>query len=194
MTVMHESIVFAGFGGQGVMFVGQLLCYAAMDEGLNVTWIPSYGPEMRGGTANCFVVISDHPIGSPLVKHPEIGVVFNQPSMAKFAPTLAPGGLLIANRSLINTPIPHADLDVREVMATEIASKLGNLKLTNIVLLGAMLAARPFLSMSAVQRALENHLPAHRRNLLAANIEALEQGAACGRARTTPVVNGVLSR
>ena len=177
-TKAQESIVFAGFGGQGVMFVGQLLSYAAMDEGYHVTWIPSYGPEMRGGTANCFVIISDHEIGSPLVRHPHTGVMFNLPSLDKFLPTIAPDGLLILNGSLIKEPITRTDLEVRVIPATEIASKLGNLQLTNIVLLGAMLAVDPILPISAIERALENHLPAHRRNLLEANFRALEQGAA----------------
>jgi len=177
MTNTQESIVFAGFGGQGVMFVGQLLCYAAMDEDYHVTWIPSYGPEMRGGTANCFVVVSKHPIGSPLVRHPSIVIAFNQPSMDKFAATVAPGGLLIVNGSLIKEAIPRDDIETQVIPATDIASKLGNLRLTNIVLLGAMLAARPILSLATVEHALEEHLPAHRRNLLESNFQALEHGA-----------------
>jgi 2-oxoglutarate ferredoxin oxidoreductase subunit gamma len=177
MTNTQEAIVFAGFGGQGVMFVGQLLCYAAMDEGYHVTWIPSYGPEMRGGTANCFVVVSKHPIGSPLARHPGIVVAFNQPSMDKFAATIAPGGLLIINGSLIKETTSRVDIEAQVIPATDIASRLGDLRLTNIVLLGAMLAARPILSLATVEHALEDHLPVHRRNLLEANFQALEQGA-----------------
>jgi 2-oxoglutarate ferredoxin oxidoreductase subunit gamma len=99
---MQKEFVFAGFGGQGVMFVGQILAYAAMDEGLEVTWIPSYGPEMRGGTANCVVTISDKPIGSPVTLHPKVAVVFNIPSFVKYEPSVARGGLLAMNSSLID--------------------------------------------------------------------------------------------
>lgn len=176
----QHAIVFAGFGGQGVMFAGQLLAYAAMESNLHVTWIPSYGPEMRGGTAYCFVVVSDHMIGSPLVRQPEIAVVFNLPSFTRFAPIVAPGGALIVNKSLVNATSPRTDIDQILVPATETASALGNLQLTNIVLLGAMLQARPILPLSAIQAALEGHLPAHRRHLLPLNVQALEKGAAFG--------------
>lgn len=179
MTKRQESIVFAGSGGQGVMFAGQLLCYAAMDEGYNVTWIPSYGPEMRGGTANCFVVISERQIGSPVVQQPDMAVVFNLPSALKFAPTVAPGGLLVVNGSLTNQAISRDDIEVVIIPATDIASRLGSLQLTNMVLLGALLAANPVIPLRALHTALENHLPEHRRNLLALNFQALEQGAAC---------------
>src|SRR5690242_18806962 len=99
---MHEEIVFSGFGGQGALFAGQLLAYAALDQGKQVTWIPSYGPEMRGGTAHCTVVVSDDPIGSPMARHPGIVVALNQPSFLKYEPLVKPGGLMIYNRSLID--------------------------------------------------------------------------------------------
>jgi 2-oxoglutarate ferredoxin oxidoreductase subunit gamma len=174
---MQEEFLFAGFGGQGVMFVGQLLAYAAMDEGLEVTWIPSYGPEMRGGTAHCTVVVSDKPIGSPVVSHPQIVIAFNNPSFQKYEPVVASNGLLAYNVSLISFTSQRHDIDLLPIPASDIADKLGNLKLLNMVLLGAVLAAHPVISLEAIQRALEAHLPAHRRDLLPLNFAALERGA-----------------
>ncbi|MBX3066366.1 MAG: 2-oxoacid:acceptor oxidoreductase family protein [Anaerolineae bacterium] len=173
---MQHEFVFAGFGGQGVMFAGQLLTYAAMDQGFQVTWIPSYGPEMRGGTANCFVIISDAPIGSPVVRQPKIGVVFNSPSFAKFASTIHSSGLLVYNESLVGHPDGRHDLRLLPVPATELATQLGDLQLTNMILLGATLTAQPILSIEAVKQALDAHLPSHRRSKLAANYEALNIG------------------
>jgi 2-oxoglutarate ferredoxin oxidoreductase subunit gamma len=176
---MQHEFLLAGFGGQGVMFAGQLLAYAAMDEGLEVTWIPSYGPEMRGGTAHCFVVISNHPIGSPIVKRPKVGIVFNNPSFAKYEPLVAPGGLLVMNRSLITQSSERRDITCLSVPATAIADELGNLRLANMVLLGAALEAYPAVSLDAARRALAEHLPAHHRDTLPLNYRALERGAAC---------------
>lgn len=184
---MQEDIVFAGFGGQGIMFAGQLVTYAAMDSGYHVTWIPSYGPEMRGGTAYCFVVLGDQPIGSPVVHHPHTALIFNQPSFEKFEPQLAPNGYLIYNASMI-TPTGHArrrtDLHLVPVPAAELADSLGNRQLTNLVMLGAALTVHPFLTLDAIRQALADHLPAHRKNLLGNNLKALELGAA---AVPTPV-------
>lgn len=175
---MKEEFVFAGFGGQGVMFAGQLLAYAAMDEGLEVTWMPSYGPEMRGGTAHCYVIISSKPIGSPLVNRPKTAVVFNVPSFDRYEPLVAPGGLLAYNQSLIDRQTQRQDIAVLPVPASALADTLGDLRLMNVVMLGALLAARPVLPLSALRRALEQHMPAHRRRLLAQNLAALERGAA----------------
>lgn len=174
---MQEQILFAGFGGQGVMFVGQLLAYAAMDANYEVTWIPSYGPEMRGGTAHCTVVISDKPIGSPIVSYPGIAVAFNNPSFEKYESLVAPKGLLVYNVSLIDQKPHRTDVEMLAVPATDIADELGNLKLTNIVMLGALLAYRPLLTLDQLRHALEGHIPSHRRNLLDLNLQALERGA-----------------
>lgn len=174
---MIEEFVFSGFGGQGVMFVGQLLAYAAMDEGLEVTWIPSYGPEMRGGTAHCFVVLSDRPIGSPLVKNPKVAVVFNGPSFDKYEPLVASGGLLVVNVSLISRTSRRSDLTELSIPATQLADKIGDTRLSNVVLLGATLTAHPVLPLGAVRRALDKHIPEHRRHLLPLNYQALEKGA-----------------
>lgn len=172
----QQELVFSGFGGQGVMFVGQLLAYAAMDAGYEVTWIPSYGPEMRGGTAHCFVVISEKPIGSPLVANPKIAVVFNNPSFDKYEPILAPDGLLIVNSSLVQRQSNRKDIETLYIPATELAEQAGGRNLTNIVLLSAMLAHRPILNHEQLKAALEGHIPSHRRQWLPANFLALEKG------------------
>lgn len=175
---MLESFLFAGFGGQGVMFAGQLLAYAAMDSGLEVTWIPSYGPEMRGGTAHCIVVISDRPIGSPVVQHPTTAIVFNLPSFLKYQAEVAQGGLLAVNSSLIEAHTERQDIDVLEVPATDIASELGDIRVANLTLLSAVLTARPVLSIDALKQALDEHIPRHRRKLLDLNWAAVDRGAA----------------
>ena len=174
---MHESFVFSGFGGQGVMFVGQLLAYAAMDVGLEVTWIPSYGPEMRGGTAHCFVVISDHPIGSPLVSRPKTAIVFNNPSFQKYEPIVESGGLLASNASLIAAASQRTDITFAPIPATAIADELGAMKIANLVMLGGVLTVHPVLSLDALKHALDEHIPPHRRSLLDLNFAAVDRGA-----------------
>src|SRR5690349_24970115 len=133
---MHEEIVIAGFGGQGVLFVGQLLAYAGVAEGRHVTWIPSYGPEMRGGTAHCTVIVSDEEIGSPLVRHPSNVVALNNPSVEKYQPLLAPDGNLIYNSSLALKAVARDDINAIPIPASEGAAELGNGKLLNMVMLG----------------------------------------------------------
>jgi 2-oxoglutarate ferredoxin oxidoreductase subunit gamma len=174
---MQEEFLFAGFGGQGVMFAGQLLAYAAMDEGREVTWIPSYGPEMRGGTAHCYVVISDKPIGSPIVRYPRVVMAFNNPSFEKYEPLVAPGGLLVYNASLVLRESQRTDIAKLAVPATALADELGELRLANVIMLGALMTAHPTLPLEAIERALESHLPAHRRSLLELNLKALARGA-----------------
>ena len=173
----QDEIIFAGFGGQGVLFAGQLLAYAAMDEGKHVTWIPSYGPEMRGGTANCTVVVSDEPIGSPLVSQPGTAVVFNKPSYDKYEPLVAPEGLLVVNATLIEQTSARSDIIVLPVPGTTEAEELGNVRLANVILLAAMLTARPVVTLEAIRNALEAHLPEHRRDMLPDNHKALARGA-----------------
>jgi len=177
---MHEEIIFAGFGGQGVLFAGQLLAYTALEEGKHVTWIPSYGPEMRGGTANCTVVVSDDPIGSPVCKHPSIAVVFNNPSLEKYESVTADGGLLVVNQSLIVTPPARDDIEIVLIPATAIASELGQVRVTNMVLLGALLARKPLVAMETVQHVLQQKLGQRKAHLHEVNITALERGIALG--------------
>lgn len=175
--MMHYDFVFSGFGGQGVLFGSQLLAYAAMEAGLHVTWIPSYGPEMRGGTANCTVVISDEEIGAPLVRHPSAVVALNYPSMEKYEPQVAPGGLLLYNASLALRPPARAGIHCVPIPASDIAAELGNAKLLNMVMLGALLQITGVLPIGTVEQSLEAHLPARRRDMLEANKLALRRGA-----------------
>ncbi|MBN1284346.1 MAG: 2-oxoacid:acceptor oxidoreductase family protein [Anaerolineae bacterium] len=175
---MQTEIVFAGFGGQGVLFAGQLLAYTAMDEGKHVTWIPSYGPEMRGGTANCTVVISDEPVGSPVVRNPAIVAAFSLPSLDKYEPMVKPGGLLIVNSSLIERPVARGDIEALPVPANDIAARIGSPKLLNVIVVGALLARRPVVSMEAVKATLDANLTGKKRDLLELNYQALHEGYA----------------
>jgi 2-oxoglutarate ferredoxin oxidoreductase subunit gamma len=174
---MQTEIVFAGFGGQGVLFGGQVLAYAAMDSGREVTWIPSYGPEMRGGTANCTVIIADEEIGSPLVRNPKAVIVLNLPSLDKYEPLVVPGGVLVANASLINREPSRKDIKSIFIPANEIAESIGNRRLLNMVTLGALLGVLPVLPMQAIEQALRDHLPERHRKLLPVNYQALRAGA-----------------
>jgi len=174
---MQTEILIAGFGGQGVLFAGQLLAYAGMENGLQVTWIPSYGPEMRGGTANCTVIISDEEIGSPLVRHPKVLLAFNGPSLEKYESSVAEGGLLVVNSSMVDHSVDRANIRVVTLPANDIAETLGDKRLTNMVMLGAMLANQPVLPVEALEKALENHIPDRHKKLLPSNIKALQKGA-----------------
>ncbi len=180
---MQEEVIFAGFGGQGVLFAGQLLAYAAMDEGKHVTWIPSYGPEMRGGTANCTVVVSDEPIGSPLVSRPSVAVVFNNPSMIKYCERVKPGGLLVVNVSIVEATTNREDITILRIPATGTANELGEARLTNMILMGAMLAVRPMIAVETLRQTLIDRLPRRRQDLLALNLEAIARGAALAEAQ-----------
>ena len=173
---MQTEIVIAGFGGQGVLFAGQVLAYAGMDSGKEVTWIPSYGPEMRGGTANCTVVISDEEIGSPLVRNPRALIAMNLPSLDKYEPNLIEGGFLIVNASLVDRPVKRDDVQCVFIPANEIAESLGDKRMTTMVMIGALLAQIPVLSIEAIEKALEVHLPERHKKLLPLNFEALRAG------------------
>jgi 2-oxoglutarate ferredoxin oxidoreductase subunit gamma len=174
---MQTEIVISGFGGQGALFAGQMLAYAAMDEGLHVTWIPSYGPEMRGGTAHCTVIIADEEIGSPLVRNPTAAIVMNAPSLDKYESKVAPGGVLAVNSSLVNRHATREGIRILEIPATAVAEELGDTRLANLVLTGATVQATGVLPLEAVERALEAHLPERHRSLLEANRQALRRGA-----------------
>jgi 2-oxoglutarate ferredoxin oxidoreductase subunit gamma len=174
---MQTEIVIAGFGGQGVLFAGQVLAYAAMDNGKEVTWIPSYGPEMRGGTANCTVIIADEEIGSPVVRHPRALIAMNLPSLDKYEPMVLENGTLIVNSSLIDRPVQREDLNCVLIPANEIAEALGDKRMTNIVMVGALLAAIPVLPIEAIESALQDHLPERHKKLLPLNYQALRAGA-----------------
>ena len=158
------------------MFGGQVLAYAAMDSGKEVTWIPSYGPEMRGGTANCTVIIADDEIGSPLVKNPPLAIALNLPSFDKYEDLLAPGGTLVVNQSMVDRGAKRTDIHVILVPCNEIAEEIGDKRLLNMVAVGALLTALPELTIQDVERALEGHLPARHKHLLPKNHEALKRG------------------
>ncbi|MCP4540001.1 MAG: 2-oxoacid:ferredoxin oxidoreductase subunit gamma [Chloroflexi bacterium] len=175
---MQQEIIISGFGGQGTLFSGQLLAYAAMDSGNHVTWIPSYGPEMRGGKARCTVIVSDGEIGSPLVRRPSAAIVLNIPSMEAFEPAIKPGGVLVVNSSLIPQKSERDDIRVIYVSATDMASELGNPRLANVICLAALVEATGVVALDAVRQALSDHLPERHRKLLGLNNKAMDKGAA----------------
>jgi 2-oxoglutarate ferredoxin oxidoreductase subunit gamma len=174
---MHQEIIISGFGGQGVLFAGQLLAYAGVAGGLHVTWIPSYGPEMRGGTAHCQVVISSEEIGSPLTAHPTCAIVLNNPSMEKYEPLVKEGGLLLLDSSLV--PARTSRQDIREIAlpAKEIAASLGMPQAANMVMLGALAAATGVVSIETLEEVLKEKLGARHASTLEANKRALRCGA-----------------
>jgi 2-oxoglutarate ferredoxin oxidoreductase subunit gamma len=178
----HEETIFSGFGGQGALFAGQLLAYAGMAEDLYVTWIPSYGPEMRGGTANCTVILSEEEIGAPIIRHPTVAVVLNRPSMEKYEPLVKRGGVLIVNDSLVDIPSGREDIRILRLPASEIATELGNPRMANMVLLGALLQATGVVSLDTVVQQLDEHLSERQRKWLAPNKKALEKGQALAQA------------
>lgn len=177
---METSIIISGFGGQGALFAGQLLAYAAMDCGRNVTWIPSYGPEMRGGTAHCTVIISDDLIGTPLVERPDIAIVLNGPSFDKYEPLVKAGGLLAINSSIVDRSSARTDIETVSISANDIAEEIGTGRMMNMAMLGAMLARRPVLGLEDIEQALEDHLPASKAHLLESNLLVLKRGFEVG--------------
>jgi 2-oxoglutarate ferredoxin oxidoreductase subunit gamma len=187
---MHEEVIIAGFGGQGALFAGQLLAYAGLAHGRHVTWIPSYGPEMRGGTAHCTVIISDEPIGSPLIRHPSSVIALNLPSFEKYEEMVRVKGCIVYNSSLISRAPSRADIRYYPVPANAIAEELGSARQANMVCLGAWIAARALLPLELVSSALGERLSERQRRLLSSNQEALRRGAACVAANTTTTAGG----
>ncbi len=173
---MHEEVIISGFGGQGALFAGQLLTYTGMDEGWHVTWIPSYGPEMRGGTAHCIVILSDDDIGSPIIRQPTIAIVMNPASMDKYESLVKPGGLLVANSTLVRARSERDDIEAVYIPANELATELGNVKMANVVLLGAMLGTREILPIESIKRTLDEHIPERRKHIIEPNKRALDRG------------------
>jgi len=177
---MLWEILLAGFGGQGILLAGQLIAYAGLRQGKHVAWIPSYGPEMRGGTANCSVTVADEPISCPLVTEPLVLIAMNQPSLEKFETAVVPGGLVLYNRSLINRTVRRRDVRALDVPANALAEELGNVRVASMVLVGAFIGATGAVSLEAAREALADVLPPRRHNLLPVNREALGRGAAIG--------------
>jgi 2-oxoglutarate ferredoxin oxidoreductase subunit gamma len=176
---MQNDVIIAGFGGQGVLLIGKMLAYAGMADGKEVSWLPSYGPEMRGGTCNCTVVISDKPVGSPVVERPRAALVLNLPSLDKFEKTVKPGGLLVINSSLINRGSSRSDLQVVLVPANEIANELGNPRGANMVALGAFLGATRAVSLEAVDTLIRDTFSG-KPKVIEVNLTSLRRGFEIG--------------
>ncbi|MCL5257184.1 MAG: 2-oxoacid:acceptor oxidoreductase family protein [Chloroflexi bacterium] len=173
---MLEQVLIAGFGGQGVLFIGQLLAYAGLKEGLEVLWLPSYGPEMRGGTANCISIISTDKIWSPIVPRPKSLIAMNWPSLDKFEPKVVPDGVLVANSSLIERDIQRHDLRAYAVPASGVAQDLGNVRVSNMVALGAYVGATGVVSSEAVLSSLIKMLGDRKASLVDVNASAFRRG------------------
>lgn len=173
---MKREYNIAGFGGQGILFLGQVLAYAGMLAGMESTWIPSYGPEMRGGTANCMVVVSDRKVRSPLVYSPDVAIIFNKPSLEKYGPEIRQGGTALLVSDLIDNSTPRGDIRVCRVPAKSLAKKIGAPMSLNMVMLGALLRVDPVVSYSHVEEAVGRITPPARRHLCEVNLRAVRCG------------------
>lgn len=171
-----EELIVAGFGGQGVLSLGMTLAYAGMLENKEISWMPSYGPEMRGGTANCITIISANKISSPIISLFDSAIVLNQPSMDKFAPRVKPGGILLYESSNIFKPSTRTDIEIIGIPVTTEALKMKNAKVMNMIILGAYLQLRPVVSNESILEALKKVLPEKYHHLLPINRQALERG------------------
>lgn len=174
---MYQDVMIAGFGGQGVLLAGKLLAHAGMLEGRHVTWFPSYGAEIRGGTANCTVIISDEEIGSPVIHHPSAMLIFNEASYKKFEQRIKAGGQLFLNTSLVHEPAARIDITRIDIKANDIAENLGDIRIANMVMIGALLQKTSIVPMDAVLTALKQVLPQRRHSLLPLNERALQCGS-----------------
>lgn len=175
--MIHE-VIMAGFGGQGVMLIGELLAYAGMLEGKKVSWMPSYGPEMRGGTANCSVVVSDEELTSPVVTEPTGVIIMNKPSLDKFEAAVRKGGVVVVNTSLIDRKVTRGDVQVVEAPCNDVAAELGNSRVANMVALGAFIGATGCVSKKSVMEGLRHILPERHHHLLPLNEQAIDRGIA----------------
>ncbi|OGW14676.1 MAG: 2-oxoacid:ferredoxin oxidoreductase subunit gamma [Nitrospinae bacterium RIFCSPLOWO2_12_FULL_45_22] len=173
---MQREVIIAGFGGQGVLLIGQLIAYSGMLEGKAVTWLPSYGPEIRGGTCHVIVIVSDRRIGSPYVTQPAAIIVMNRPSLDKFEDRLNSGGILLINSSLTDRLPERKDIRVIAIPATDLAHKLGNSRVANLVMLGGYLGATEVVGLPTMLQALQEVFPEDKHHLLPLNKKALEVG------------------
>ena len=176
---MEKTFIFAGFGGQGMLLIGKFVAMACMLDGKHVSWLPSYGPEMRGGTANCCVVLSDEPIVSPIVLEPTELIAMNLPSLLKFEPSVVENGTVFVNSSIISDKVQRSDLRAIYVPCLEIAQELGNLKVANMVMLGAYMEAMKNVGTDTIKEMLVHMFTGPKAKLVDLNIEALKRGAAC---------------
>ena len=173
---MTYETIMAGFGGQGLLFSGKVLAHAALIEGKELSWLPSYGPEMRGGTCNCSVIVSDDPVGSPIIAHPNILMVMNEPSLDKFEDTVAPGGTIFVDSSLIARKVKRDDVEVVYIPATEMAKEMEAVSLANMVILGAIVAKLALVKSETVTEALNHVISARKANLRELNLKAVAAG------------------
>ena len=169
---MNEKIVMAGFGGQGVMLIGQLLTYAGMYEDKEVSWLPSYGPEMRGGTANCHVCVSDKPISSPIITKANSVIIMNNPSLGKFVPVLEQGGDLFLNSSLVDLPVDREDIHIYRIDANQIGSD----KSANMVMLGAYLGKHPIVKLETIEKVMRKTMTGSKERFIPGNLKAIQAG------------------
>lgn len=174
--MVSEQIIFAGFGGQGILSIGKFLAYAGMDANLNVSWLPSYGPEMRGGTANCSVILTDEGIGSPIVTKADSLVVMNRPSLDKFEDSVAPSGIIIIDSDLVDRMPRRTDVEVIAIPAQTMAEELGNKKIANMVLLGALVKKTGIVSVEGLINSLKIH---GKEEFFEINKKAVEKGVEC---------------
>ena len=176
---MDQQLIVGGFGGQGVLLIGQLIAYSGMLDGKEVSWMPAYGPEMRGGSCNCSVVISDQPVGSPKVEDANVVIAMNRPAMEKFESSLVPGGILLMNSSLIDVEPTRTDVKVVKVPVNDIAAELGSPRVGNMVMLGAYSAAAGMFSIDTLIEALRHKLGPAKEKFIPLNRKAIEAGMAC---------------
>ena len=178
---MYQDVIMAGFGGQGILLMGNLLSYAAMNENFHVTYMPAYGVEMRGGVANCTVVISDEEIGSPVIGRPQSLIIMNYPSLLRFQDALLPGGKLFLNTSLVDEKeVTRKDISVHPFPFNDAAADLGNGRLANMVALGAYLQVIPVVPLESINQAMEETLDKKYHKMIPGNIKALKKGAELG--------------
>ncbi len=173
---MNANILIAGFGGQGVLFAGKFLAYKGLLEGRNVSWLPSYGPEMRGGTANCSVILSDDPVGSPIVNKPDILIVMNLPSLDKYESAVVPGGKIFVDSTLIERKVARTDVDVTYVPSTAIAKEIGAPTLANMVLVGKVIKETALVNYDDLEAGLKKVVSARHADLLEVNKKAIAAG------------------
>ena len=170
------QILIAGFGGQGVLFAGKFLAYKGLMEDLQVSWLPSYGPEMRGGTANCSVVLSDTPVGSPIITTPDVLVAMNLPSLMKFVDTVVPGGQIYVDSSLIDVKVERTDVEVFYIPATQLAKENGIATLANMIIVGSLLQNHPELDFAGAEAVVNKLVPPKKAALIELNMKALNLG------------------
>ncbi len=174
---MTNQILLSGFGGQGILFTGKFLAYKGLLSDKNVSWLPSYGPEMRGGTASCSVIISDEEVGSPIISDPDVLIAMNLPSFEKFVPTVKAGGIVIADSSLIETTTSRTDIDVYYIPATSLASDMGKQSLANMIILGKLLKVMNDFNEDEIKTVLSKVIPPKKADMLEINMKAMSIGA-----------------